>query len=95
MDDTKFTHWKYRVIFHDLDPDETRHWYGLHEVYYTENGKLMWTENPISFVSDIDEGVFGVIGSLELAVACLRHSEWGKILSEKFLIENDYRERQK
>ena len=53
--------WNYRII-HYKDGG-----YGLHEVFY-ENGKIDgWTQQPINFVCEEDEGPKGIIDGLELA----------------------------
>ena len=44
--------WNYRIIFHDIAPES---WFGLHEVYYSADGSMSWTEKPISFIADFDE----------------------------------------
>lgn len=58
--------WNYRILDHGDH-------FALHEVYYdaagTPNG---WTERPIEFVCDTDDGPQGVIGSLEMALADAR-----------------------
>ena len=57
--------WNYRIIRHP-DPDG---FFALHEVHYHDDGRVRsWTEEPISFVCGLDEGLEGIIGSLEIAL---------------------------
>ncbi len=79
--------WNYRIIFHDTDPDPEKHWYGLHEVYYSENGKLSWTAEPISFVCDPEEGSQGIIGSLKRALKTLDDPTYSEVLRETLLLK--------
>lgn len=59
--------WNYRVIFH---PDPEWSWFGLHEVHYNKKGKVTgWTQNPITFTCDADEGAAGIRLSLAMAIA--------------------------
>ena len=52
--------WNYRIVQY-VDGSG----YGLHEVYYDENGQpWSMTSDPARFVSDPDEGPSGVKGSL-------------------------------
>jgi len=78
--------WNYRIILHDTDADPEKHWHGLHEVYYSEDGKLSWTEDAITFVCDLDEGPDGIIGSLELALKSLRDPRFSTVLKETELL---------
>lgn len=82
-------HWNYRIIKHDLDPDPSNHWYGLHEVFYEESdipsepGTGTGTSiDPTTFVSDVDEGPDGIVGALEIALNTLRDPRWSAVLSE-------------
>ena len=55
--------WNYRVIRH-----EEGH-LALHEVYYDDDGKPNGvTKEPVTFVTDSDEGITGIINSLEMAL---------------------------
>ena len=55
--------WNYRIIRH-----KEGH-FSLHEVYYDDAGKPNgYTTDPISFVSDKEEGPDGIIESLEHAL---------------------------
>ena len=57
------TTWNYRVVRYD-DGD-----LGLHEIYYDDQGKpVMMTEQPVGFVASGEEGVEGLIQSLERAL---------------------------
>lgn len=58
--------WNYRVM------DFGDH-FALHEVFYSEGGGISWTESPIYFACGEDEGVDGIIGSLEMALADAKH----------------------
>ncbi len=50
------TTWNYRLLKHD-EPTEKEVWYGLHEVYFEEDGEITtWTENP-TIVGDSVEDV--------------------------------------
>ena len=52
------SYWNYRLILHDTDDNP---WYGLHEVFYDKGDAVNgWTENPISFICDQDEGPEGI-----------------------------------
>jgi len=58
--------WNYRIIFHDIAPES---WFGLHEVYYSADGSIKsWTEEPISFGVDSDEGLGGIHDALMRAI---------------------------
>lgn len=58
--------WNYRIVRHH-EPSE---WYGLHEVYYDDDGKpTSMTADPVDFVCDGDEGSEGLVRSLEMALA--------------------------
>ncbi len=55
--------WNYRIIRH-----KEGH-FALHEVYYDDDGNPDgWTQDPITFVVDSDEGTAGLITSLEMAL---------------------------
>lgn len=55
--------WHYRVLRH---PDGHL---ALHEVYCDEIGRPhSYTERPIEFVADAEEGLSGIVGSLEMAL---------------------------
>ncbi len=53
--------WRYQIIKH-------KNWYGLHEVFLDDGKVKSWTEEPITFVSDVDEGVDGIIKALQMAL---------------------------
>lgn len=63
--------WNYRIVLHDEDPDQDKHWFGLHECYYEPTG---WTENPTTFVCSKDEGPEAIIAALERALQTLKSS---------------------
>ena len=69
--------WNYRVVRH---PDGTL---ALNEAYYDDAGALKAaTAEPISFVADPDEGLDGIVRSLEMAFAdAKRHPvlDWTEI----------------
>jgi hypothetical protein len=48
--------WNYRIVKY-ADGDG----YGLHEVYYREDGEYAMTENPAGFVGDTPEEVVGAL----------------------------------
>lgn len=55
--------WNYRVVRH---PEG---WMGIHEVYYGDGGEPCGcTADPVTFLVDDEEGVEGLIGSLQRAV---------------------------
>ena len=89
--------WNYRIVLHDLDPDPTKHWFGLHEVYYgmpddrTKPG-ISPTVEPITFVCDVDEGREGIIQALELALTTLRNPRWGVVLTDSGMAQGIGRE---
>ena len=59
--------WNYRIIRH-----KEGH-FALHEVYYDDAGTPhSYTADPISFVSDEEEGPDGIIASLEHALTDAR-----------------------
>jgi hypothetical protein len=64
--------WNYRIIKHDEPEYVGKEWFALHEVY-TDNGKMSWTEDPISFVCDVEEGPEGITKSLETALSDARN----------------------
>lgn len=43
------SHWNYRII---KDPKTKR--YGIHEVFYFDDDKRLWTEKPIKFLFEAD-----------------------------------------
>lgn len=46
--------WNYRIIKHD----DAEVYYGLHEVYYNDDGLVtMWTEKPVRISGDTAEEV--------------------------------------
>lgn len=60
---TRSMHWNYRVLRHE---DGTL---ALHEVFYDEDGKpSMYTNDPISFAVDADEGLSALTEALERAL---------------------------
>lgn len=54
--------WNYRVLRH-LDGS-----LALHEVYYRKGKPVSFTLNPVCFGIDGDEGLQGLIASLEMAL---------------------------
>ena len=43
----KLSHWNYRILKHN---DKTGTWFGLHEVYYNEDGSInSYTQDAIAF----------------------------------------------
>lgn len=55
--------WHYRVLRH---PDGSL---ALHEVYCDEAGRPhSYTEQPACFVADVEEGLAGIVGALEMAL---------------------------
>lgn len=55
--------WNYRVL-----RDKSGN-LALHEVYYNDAGQPDgYTQNPAGFYSDAEEGLQGLIGSLEMAL---------------------------
>lgn len=55
--------WSYRIL-------EKDGWLALHEVYYDDEGEpFLWTEDPITFVVEEEEGAKGVADALCLALA--------------------------
>ncbi len=75
--------WNYRIILHDIDPDPERHWYGLHEVFYDDDGKMAWTIDPTTFSCDKDEGADGITASLEQALKTLRDPAYPVLLESE------------
>lgn len=57
--------WNYRLMKHkEPDPEDT--WYAVHEVFYTDEGKIWaWTENPITFVADSKEEALRVLDMIK------------------------------
>ena len=54
----------YRVILHD----ESKPWYGLHEVRFDDEGKVVWWDRePAQFSCDESEGPEGVAQALMAA----------------------------
>lgn len=60
--------WDYRLIWHDTDKDRSKHWIGLHEVYWKDGAVQSWTEEPIRFACDAEEGIDGIRKSLAMAL---------------------------
>ena len=55
--------WHYRVLRH---PDGTL---ALHEVHGDERDRPhSYTEQPVGFVADAEEGLAGIVGALEMAL---------------------------
>ena len=47
--------WNYRIMKHDSDADP---WYGLHEVYYGDDGRITrWSAEPARFSSETASGI--------------------------------------
>lgn len=70
--------WNYRLIRHPADPRHpfSEAWIGLHEVYYDSDGEVVaWSEKPITFACDADEGREGIVKSLERALTTLATTE--------------------
>lgn len=46
--------WDYRVMKHVTHfQDSVETWYGIHEVFYNQDGKIVaWTQEPIDVVGD-------------------------------------------
>ena len=75
--------WAYRIIHHNKDSDESRQWYGLHELHYTPNGLIdFWSKEPCTFISKEKKIVNGI--SYDLAKALIDVSNEA-VLSEKAL----------
>ena len=36
--------WNYRIMRHEVDGEV---WYGVHEVFYDEDGSVSWTTKPV------------------------------------------------
>jgi hypothetical protein len=48
--------WSYRVLYFPPTEKQPVGSYGVHEVYYNEQGDpVSWTANPITFTTDEDE----------------------------------------
>ena len=62
--------WHYRIVRH------TDGSLGLHEVYCDEAGQPNgFTAEPVSFVSDAEEGAAGIIAGLEMALRDARTAD--------------------
>lgn len=59
------THWNYRII-------DFGEYLSLREVYYENEEVKAWTAEDISFCVDKEEGVDGIIFSLEKALDCAK-----------------------
>lgn len=75
--------WNYRIIHHDMDADEAKHWLGLHEVFYEDGVVAEWTKDAVDFVCGLDEGPEGLVLSLEQA---LRDARGQPVLRESELL---------
>jgi|32_taG_2_1085360.scaffolds.fasta_scaffold54029_3 hypothetical protein len=72
--------WNYRIIYHD---DHEHPYYGLHEVYYNQDGKIeVWTAEA-DIVSDVDKE--DLINSLRLMLKDAEHKD---VLFHSKLIKN-------
>lgn len=62
--------WNYRVILHQIGENTDDWYYALHEVFYDDDGKPNgWTSDAIDFTCGHDEGVMGLVRSMELALS--------------------------
>ncbi len=57
------SYWNYRVVRHS--PEQGEIYYGIHEVYYNEDGSIwVLTESPVDvhgeYVEDLKEGYFNM-----------------------------------
>jgi hypothetical protein len=43
------SHWNFRIVRHD---EEVEEWYGIHEVYYDDEGKVCLTVDPVPLCAD-------------------------------------------
>ena len=58
--------WNYRIIRHTAP----KVWFGLHEVFYDDTGKpISYTEKPIDFTADKDEGADDIVTMLRQALS--------------------------
>jgi hypothetical protein len=56
--------WNYRIIYHDLPPNDQNRWYGLHEVYYRGKQAEDWTDRPI-LVGESPEEIMAQIAQMQ------------------------------
>lgn len=89
--------WNYRIIFHDLDLNPEKHWFGLHEVHYgmpddPSKPAIGPTKHPITFTCYRDEGKDAIIAALELALKTLRDPRWGVVLTDSGMAKGEGRE---
>lgn len=69
---------KYRIMRHT---DEKPVWYGLHEVFYDEDGAVVgWTHGPVTGVYD---SVSQLEKSLEKMVRDVQNSKYDVLLNEE------------
>ena len=61
--------WNYRIILHPATKSSDQGWYGLHEVFYEGDEPITWTSEPVTFISDEDEGQRGIWDGLAIALA--------------------------
>ena len=52
--------WNYQIIHHD--DDDYNPYFGLHEIYYDDDGSMSWTEEPTVVGDDTEE----IISSLKM-----------------------------
>ena len=64
------SHWNHRVIRtpYNIGEKDPYYTYGIHEVYYDEDGPFSWTVEPIKFTGD---SVEDIKWSLEKMLECL------------------------
>jgi hypothetical protein len=49
-------------MYHEFEGEE---WYAIHEVFYTEDGKIVaWTQNPVDVIAESVEGIGWVLRSM-------------------------------
>ena len=58
--------WNYRIMKHG---EKDGVWYGVHEVFYDDDGNLSWTMKPVVASADSPEGV---IEDVELMLADIK-----------------------
>ena len=52
------SHWNHRIVKHDKDPDRTRWYYAIHEVFYEDDNSIYAiTTDPIAVVSEEKEDI--------------------------------------
>lgn len=75
--------WNHRLVLHNNESDPTKHWIGVHAIYYDDMGQqVSWTTEPQRMVSPADEGKEGMITVLMAALKDILDTDEVLLLSD-------------